>query len=168
MVTRKQQILVKRAQREAGLGDAEYREVLESVSGCRSTTDGRMTDHHVDLALSFMEAIYWRGVDAGTLPAPSRAAAVFRQRGYWSSKNLQGSTSRERFSQANPARQISDLERALGDLGFGESYCGAIRAKVMAGNAGTYSLHLYKAALARTLRAKQAALIKASSAGLPY
>ena len=72
VLSRSQNILIKRAQREAALDDEEYREALQAVCGCRSSTDGKMTDRHVDLVLAYFEAIYWRGVDAGR-------AAVARQ-----------------------------------------------------------------------------------------
>jgi hypothetical protein len=81
MLSRAQQILLKRAQREAGLQDDEYRDALEVVTGCRSSTDRDFTDRHLDLCLSYFEAIFWRKVDAGELHTPCSAAAIFRQRG---------------------------------------------------------------------------------------
>jgi hypothetical protein len=155
MVTRPQQILIKRAQREAGLVDAEYRDALETVSGCRTTTDPRMTDRHVDLALAYFEAIYWRGVDSGALPGPCKADAIFRQRGFWAAKNPGNSTSRDRYATNAVTEEIAHLESALADLGFSAAYCAAIREKIAPGCEDVHSLHLYKAALRRTLKAKQ-------------
>src|SRR5258706_9848301 len=99
MISRAQQILVKRAQREAGLAEDEYRDALEAVSGCRSTKDAHLTDRHVDLALAYFEEIYWRGVDSGALQPPCKPDAVFRKRGFWAAKNPAGNTSRDRYSQ---------------------------------------------------------------------
>jgi hypothetical protein len=155
MLTRPQQILLKRAQREAGLDDAEYRDALETASGCRSSTDPRMTDRHWDVALAYFEAIHWRKVDDGALQPSGRADAVFRQRGYWAGKNTRQETSRDRYTGTNLGREIAALETSLGGLGFGPGYCATIREKVTHGRTDAHAQHLYKAALARTLRAKQ-------------
>ena len=155
MLSRAQQILVKRAQREAGLNDAEYREALEVVSGCRSSADARMTDRQCDLVLGYFEAIYWRRVDAGELQGACKPNAVFRQRHYWAQKNSRQESSRDRYAAATVRQVIADLEGALGALGFGAAYCAAIRATVTEGRTDPRSLHAYKAALQRTLRAKE-------------
>lgn len=155
MISRAQQILVKRAQREAALCDEEYREALELVSGCRSTIDPRMTDRGVDLVLGYFEAIYWRKVDSQELQPVCRADAVFRQRGYWAQKNSGGQTSRDRFLQASVDGQINALESEMAGLGFGRKYCSAIRSKVTHGRNDPDALHRYKAALRRTLESKR-------------
>ena len=95
MITHSQQILIHRAQREAGLDDAEYRDALEAVSGCRSTKDPKMVDRHVDMALSYMEAIYWHRVGAGELPPPGSPNAVFRQPHQWSTAYIAPKSSLE-------------------------------------------------------------------------
>jgi hypothetical protein len=154
-ISRAQQILLKRAQREAGLDDPEYREALALVSGCRSSTDPKLTDRGVDLALAYFEAIYWRRLDAGELPPTGKADAVFRQRGFWAQRNPSGNTSRDRYQVAGIHREIAELEAALKQIGFGQSYCDAIRKNVTHGGADGRSLWLYKAALERTLRSKQ-------------
>lgn len=153
MLTRPQQILLKRAQREAGLDDADYRDALETVSGFRSSTDPDMTDRHVDTALAYFEAIHWHKVDQGQLQSSCRPDAVFRQRGYWANKNTRQETSRDRYRGDNLSRDIADLESALSALGFSGGYCAAIRANVTRGRGDAQ--HLYKAALERTLRAKR-------------
>jgi hypothetical protein len=158
MLSRPQQILLKRAQREAGLQDLEYRDALAAVSGCRSSTDPKLTDRHVDLALAFFEAIYWRGVDAGTLQPPGSAHSPFRRRGYWSQKNGGGATSRDRYNEVMVTREIRQLEAGLAALGFGPSYVAGIQDRVTHGDMASHSLHLYKAALQRTLAAKQRAI----------
>jgi hypothetical protein len=155
MLTRPQQILIKRAQREAGPSDAEYREALAIVSGCQSSKDARLTDRHLDLALAYFEAIYWCGVDSGRLQPPCKPDAVFRQRRFWANKNTRLETSRDRFVQAGIGEKISNLEFALAKLGFDEQYCAAIREKVAPGPIRVRADYLYKAALERTLRAKQ-------------
>jgi hypothetical protein len=156
MISRAQQILIKRAQREAGLSDHEYREGLALISGCRSTTDPGMTDRHIDLALAYFEAIYWRKVDQGELQEGCSPDAVFRQRGYWAAKNKRGNTSRGRYTASQRSQDIEEMEAALAKLGFNEAYCAAIRKKVTAGQADPHALYLYRNALRRTLRAKQA------------
>ena len=165
MLTRSQQILIKRAQREAGLSDTEYRDCLETVSGCRSSTDARLTDRHCDLALAYFEAIFWRQLDSGALQPSCKPNAIFRQRGYWAQKNTRQETSRDRYTAATVNQEIAGLERALGELGFSASYCEAIRAKVTQGRADVRSQHAYKAALRRTLRAKQKKFADTLSAG---
>src|SRR5208283_660769 len=101
MLSRAQQILLKRAQREAALADGEYREALETVAGCRSSKDSPLTDGHLDSLLGYFEAIHWRKVDAGDLQRSCRPDAVFRQRGHWAAKNTRQETSRDRFINLN-------------------------------------------------------------------
>jgi hypothetical protein len=155
MMSRGQQILIKRAQREAGLSDGDYREALQTVSHCTSTKDVRMTDRHVDLVLAYFEAIYWRKVNSGELQTPCKPNAVFAQRGYWAAKNPRSETSRDRFAAASVSRSIEALEREIAGLGFGSNYCAAIRAKATNGASDIRSLYQYKVALERTLRAKK-------------
>ena len=154
MLTRPQQILLKRAQREAALPDDEYRDALELVSHCRSSKDHAMTDRHLDLLLGYFEAIHQRKVAAGELQPSCRPGAVFRQRGYWASKNTRQETSRDRFTHLNLGQAITDLERKLEDLGFGKSYCDSIRKNSTHGRTDAHALHVYRAALERTLNAK--------------
>jgi hypothetical protein len=156
MLSRAQQILLKRAQREAGLSDEEYRDALETVAGCRTSKDAKLVDRDLDKLLAYFEAIHWRAADAGTLQPSCRRAAVFRQRGYWAAKNTRQETSRDRYNGRNESGQIRELETGLAALGYGESYCAAIRANVCKGRADAHALHLYQAALARTLKAKTA------------
>jgi len=155
MMTRPQQILLKRAQREAGLDDADYREDLLTIAGCRSSTDARMTDRHLDKALAYFEAIHWRKADRGELQPSCKPDAVFRQRGFWAAKNTRGNTSRDRFAAGVVAGQIASREASLAELGFGESYCAAIRETVTQGRNDPRALHQYAAALERTLNAKR-------------
>jgi hypothetical protein len=154
MLSRAQQILLKRAQREAGLSDDEYRDAMETVTRCRSSKDDRLTDRDMDKLIAYFEAIHWRAVDAGTLQPCGNAAAVFRQRGYWASKNTKQETSRDRFTGRNQSAEIAALEAELAGMGFGPGYCAAIRQNVCKGPADAHTLHLYQAALERTLKAK--------------
>lgn len=157
MISRAQQILLKRAQREAGLTDEEYREALELVAGCRTSKDSRLTDRKLDVMLAYLEACHWRSVDAGTLQPSGRADAVFRKRGYWAAKNTRQETSRDRFNGRNQGAEINELEADLAELGFSAEYCAAIRRNVCQGRDDAHSLHLYHAALQRTLKAKSKA-----------
>jgi hypothetical protein len=155
MITRAQQILVKRAQREAALTDEDYRDGLHAVCGCHSTTDPRMTDRDVDLVLSYLEAIYWCAVDSGALQPVCKPDAVFAQRGYWAKKNPKVETSRDRFCKSHADREIEEMEREMAELGFGKKYCDGIKARATQGRADTRALFQYKTALARTLQSKR-------------
>lgn len=158
MLTRPQQILIKKAQREAGLADAEYRQALADVSGiadCRSSKDARLTDEHLDALMSYFEAIYWRKVDTEDwhLHGPcNRVADVFKQRGFWASRNRKGETSRDRFVARSLQDQAGALEQELADLGYGLAYCRAIQNRIQ-----PFSLVNYVGALKRTLASKQRA-----------
>lgn len=154
MWTNAQKSLIKRAQRAAGLPDSEYRDTLQVVTGCRTSTDEKLTDRDFDRCLAYMEAIFWRGVDAGRLQHAGSAAAIFSRRGYWASKNTSALTSRDRYTGRNQAREIAALESALNDFGFGQAYCAAIRKNVCHGRTDDHAQHLYRAALQRTLKAK--------------
>lgn len=154
MISRPQQILLKRAQREAGLSDDEYRDAMETVAGCRTSKDAGLSDRNLDKLLAYFEAIHWRAVDCAALQPSCKMDAVFRQRGYWASKNTRRETSRDRFNGRNQGEQIAALEAELNALGFGPQYCAAIRQKICPGRNEAHALHLYEAALARTLKAK--------------
>jgi hypothetical protein len=155
MLTRAQIILIKRAQREAGLDDADYRQALQLVSGFTSSTDPGLTDRHLDLFLAFAEAVHWFGVDAGTLQPSGGPNAIFQLRDYWKNKNPRSNTSRDRFNGQSLGSRVADLEAALAQLGFDASYCAAIRKKVIGGANDDRSLRIYCAALQRTLDAKR-------------
>ena len=165
MLSRAQQILLKRAQREAGLSDDDYRDAIETVAGCRSSTAPALTDRHLDKLLAYFEAIHWRAVDAGALQPACSAAADFKQRGYWAAKNTGQETSRDRFNESNLGQGIADLERQLAMLGYGQGYCAAIRKNVTRGRDDARALHLYCAALERTLKSK---VERAARAADPY
>ena len=154
-ISNSQKSLIKRAQRECGLDDVEYRDALQIVSGCRSSTDAEMTDRHVDTLMSYLEAIFWRKVDAGQLPTPCSPDAVFRQRDYWKQKNTKNETSRDRFTGRNLKQEIADLERQLQAIGFSANYCAGIRANATHGREDAHALYLYLAALDRSVRSKQ-------------
>lgn len=155
MISRAQQILLKRAQAEAGIDDVDYREAIETISGvpgCRSSKDPRLTDRHVDNLLAFFEAIHWKEVDAGALQPSCKPAAVFRQRGYWAAKNPMGNTSRDRFGESNIQPAVDAAESELNKMGYGLAYLCAIQNHIQ-----PFSLAKYLGALNRTLRAKRAA-----------
>lgn len=154
MISRPQQILLKRAQREAGMQDDDYRDVLQMIAGCRSSTSPALTDRHLDKLLAYFEVIHWRAVDAGTLQPSGSATAVFRQRGYWAAKNTRLETSRDRFTDLNLGQSIAGLEGKLAALGCGVGYCASVRKNVAKGREDARALHLYRAALERTLKAK--------------
>ena len=154
MLSRAQQILLKRAQRESGLSDDDYRDALEMIAGCRSSKSPALTDRHLDKLLGYFEAIHWRAVDAGALQQSGSATAVFRQPGFWAARNTNQEISRDRFTNVNSGRAVADLEKEMAALGFGQGYCASIRAKVTHGRDDAHALHLYRAALQRTLNAK--------------
>lgn len=159
MLTRPQIILIKRAQREAGLDDAAYRAALrdELHLGVSSSKDPALGQKEFDLIMAYFEAIYWKG--SAIVPIAnervSREKSVFRQRGYWAGKNFGGETSRERHRARPVADEIATIERELADLGFGAAYCQKIRDRVTRGIAGARAMQKYCAAIARTLRFKR-------------
>ena len=165
MFSNPQKSIVKRAQREAGLDDSDYRDALALIAGVRSSTAPELTDRHFDKLLAYMEAIHWRAVDAGMLQRCGSPTAVFRQRGYWIAKNTRLETSRDRFTQSNQAGGIAALEAELEALGCGPSYVSAIKRNVCKGREDAHALHLYRAALERTLKAKAG---RAERAADPY
>ncbi len=148
-----QKSLLKRAQREAGLDDGEYRELLQSVAGVCSSTDERLGDRHLDKLLGLLEAIYWRGVDAGALQGVGKWNAVFRQRGFWAGRNTAEETSRDRYQKPGLAEEITALEERMNAV-FHPRYCAAIYEKVTRGRRDARALYNYRAALQRTLAAK--------------
>jgi hypothetical protein len=154
MLSRAQQILLKRAQREAGLSDDDYRDALETIAACRSSKDSRLTDEHLDKLLAYFEAIYFRAVDSGVLHPACKPGAVFRQRGYWAAKNTRLETSRDRYSKSHQGNVIAALEARLAAFGCNSAYCAAIRANVCKGRTDGYALRLYQVALERTLKSK--------------
>jgi hypothetical protein len=165
MLSRPQQILLKRGQKEAGLQDDEYRDALEMIAGCRSSTSPAMTDRHLDKLLAYFEAIHWQGIDAGRLQPSRSLNAVFRQRDYWAAKNTNQETSRDRFNGSNQGQEIAALERQLAELGCHANYCAAIRQNATKGRTDARALHLYRTALERTLKAKSRTLQRADD---PY
>ena len=157
MFIRAQQILLKRAQREAALDDGDYREALEAATGlpgCRSSKDPRLTDSHLDTLLAYFEAVYWRSVDLGRLQPPCRRDAVFRQRRFWALKNTRTENSRDRFASRQVEGEIRSLEEQLSKMGFGAGYYAAIRTATIGGRQDVRSLNIYRAALERTIAAK--------------
>ena len=159
MLTRRQQILLKRAQADAGLADEDYRDALEKVTGlagCRSSKDDRLSDGHLDNLLSFFEAIYWQ-------QEGRKESKVFSMRGYWASRNRRGDTSRDRFTQGQIQSEIADLEEQLAKLGFGKAYVGSIRWRIQPPTPWAY-----KAALERTLKSKQRAAAAQAEAEIPF
>jgi hypothetical protein len=138
---------------------------FEQFADCRSSKSPSLTDRHLDKLLGYFEAIHWRAVDAGALQPTSSATAVFRQRGFWAARNTNQQTSRDRWTGLNSGSAISDLEKEMSALGFGHGYCAAIRKKVTSGREDAHALHLYRAALQRTLNAK---VRRKENAGNPY
>ena len=153
MLSRPQQIMLKRAQAAAGLTDDEYRDAIETVSAlpdCRSSKDPRLTDRHMDRLMGYFEAIHWRGVDSGALQPSSKPNAIFRQRGFWASRNPAGNTTRDRYAASSVEAEIAMMEAELSQLGFGFGYLAAIRSNIY-----PFSKMNYCAALRRTLAAKR-------------
>lgn len=149
MLTNPQKQLLKRAQRAAGIGDAEYRASLSKVTGlphCSSSTDKRLADPHLDTLMAYFEAIYWRAVDAGYVTIEYGRSRVFLMRGYWADKNQRGNTSRDRFTRSDLAEKIEEMEAKLKGWGASEIYLQGIEEKTGVG-------HPYLAALTRTVQA---------------
>jgi hypothetical protein len=112
----------------------------------RPNPKNKWSNHQLRPAL---EAIHWRKVDGVRCFQPScKPNAVFRQRGYWASKNPKGSTSRDRFGEGNLQPAVAALEQELAELGCGMAYCRAIQNKIQ-----PFSLAKYLGALNRTVKA---------------
>jgi hypothetical protein len=154
MLSKSQKALIKTAQREAELPDEDYRDLLETVTGSRTSTDPKLGDRSFDKIMAFLEAVFWRKFDLGQLQRRSDYP-VFQERRYWSKKNTMAETSRERYSKNALTHEIAELERAMGELGFGENYCGAIRERVDTGRSEIAALYAYRNALRKTLNSKQ-------------
>lgn len=166
MLTNEQKSLLKRAQRQADLPDADYREALQVIAGVSSSTDPRMGDEHLDKLMKYFEAIYWRKVETGDLTHKPGKWEPFLKRDYWKLKNTPQQSSRDRFTGRNLAQQIADLETAMADLGFNAYYCAKIKANVTSRGSTADASWKYKAALERTLASKRKKLEE--HAGQPF
>lgn len=156
MLTNPQKALLKRAQRQAELSDEDYRDILQLVTGCTSSTDPRLGDRHLDVLLSFFEAEYWRKHDEERLQRSCEGNAVFRQaRYFWRSRNTNAETSRDRYAKNKVVEQIAALENEFAALGYGEDYLGTIRDRVTHGAENIRALHAYAAALTHTVSTKR-------------
>ena len=151
MISRPQQILLKRAQAQAQIPDAEYRALLAHVTGMpdlHSSNDPRLTDCHLDRLLAFFEFLYWDMVRfKPEVQTHCNPTAIFRQPGYWAAKNTRQETSRDRFTSSQLTQDIQAAESALISSGYSSAYCAAIRRRI------TNPRH-YLAALRRTLSSK--------------
>jgi hypothetical protein len=145
---------LKMAQRQAGIGDDEYREHLGRF-GVASSKDPALGDDALDAILSLFEAIYWRGVKEGRLQAPCTGREIFRQEGYWAAKNPSGNTSRDRYTGTGLQAEIERTESSLYQSGCGLSYVAAIRNRVCRGLYTPPQQRAFLAALQRTLAARQ-------------
>jgi hypothetical protein len=171
MLTNEQKSLLKRAQRQAGLADAEYREALQLIAGVQSSTDPRIGDRHLDKLMGYFEAIYWRKVELEQCLNPAQLVANGENRlwlpflapDYWKNKNTKQETSRDRFVKGSLAADVTALENELYQMGFNTAYCSAIRLKVTNGRGGAQDILRYKAALERTVESKR----KKAMAGAP-
>jgi hypothetical protein len=143
MLTNAQKALIKQGQRECGLSDGEYRQVLREVAGAESSKDGKLGDRDFDRVMAYMEAICWQRIDAG---ASFRGRPrVFVKRGYWKGKNFGGGTSRDRFAARELGADVAALESEARARGLGEAYLAEVRRR--AGSDVNY-----RAALRRTLK----------------
>ena len=149
MISNEQKAVLKRAQREAMIDDEEYRDILENQLGFgfRSSTDPRMGDRHMDKAMIYFEAIYWRQVDQGTIKLRN-PKTVFTRRNFWKDRNTLASNSRERFASSALAGQIAILEKNMHALGKNSFYLAAIKRNCK-------SDWGYKIALERAVKANQ-------------
>jgi len=156
MLTPPQRRLLKMAQRDAALPDAEYREELVRIAGVNSSTASTWTEEQFDATMALFEAIYWRKVIQRLIVPNNSPRAVFRVRGYWASKNPRRNTSRDRYTASQLGELIQDAEAALaGHIGIGaQRYLEAIRARVVGGRSGLAAERDYLAAIQRTLAAK--------------
>lgn len=145
MLTNRQKAMLKTAQRLAGVPDTEYRETLQRIAGVASSTDRRMGNDHLDVVMSFFEAIYWRRVRAGDVVHRVGNFHPFRAEGYWAGKNSAERTSRDEYMERHWEVEIARLESEMAAAGYGRNYCAAIARRCD-------SAAHYAAALRRTLK----------------
>lgn len=150
MLTQPQIWKLKAAQKQAGIDDEEYRAALQQLCGVATSKDASLGNDQWDMLMSYFEAIYWRGVEAGTLQRPCKDNAPFQKPGYWASKNRRTETSRDRYNLTEIHRAVAGLENELGSLGCAPSYLDAIRFKVTRGQETVAALYRYLGALRRT------------------
>ncbi|MCI0535058.1 MAG: hypothetical protein L0Z50_07510 [Verrucomicrobiales bacterium] len=146
---------MKRAQKECGLSDWDYRDILEMLAGCTSSTDARLNDECLDMVMSFFEAEHWRRCDAETLQPSCKPNTVFQQRFFWRARNNRAENSRDRYIKSQADGQISELQSALAQFGCGEAYFETIRDRVTNGRTDPRAMKTYAAALRKTLDAKR-------------
>lgn len=151
-LTNAQKSLCKRAQRQADVPDAEYREAWRQITGladCDTSTDPRLGNRELDKMMSYMEAIYWRRIDERTLQVGAyNRHHPFRTRGYWSARNRKIETSRDRFLAGAASGNVIGLERNLSLAGYDPKNLEGIRRRM---DGKTPFAH--RAALQRTLNA---------------
>jgi len=152
MISRAEQIWLKRAQSAAGIADPEYRESLDRFAHVRSSTDPRMTHDQFERLMGYFEAIHWRLRESGA----AQPSDVFRRRGYWAERCHDGDRNRARYAMHQQTDQIHELERDLIGSGVSVDYLDGIRARAMrnARHPDTRDLSAYRAALRRTLAAR--------------
>lgn len=150
MLSNPQKSLIKRAQRQAVLDDADYRALLREFAGVESSTDAKLGNSQFDIIMAHIEATYWFRVDSGALKHVFRSNAPFLQRGYWASKNPPGQTSRDRYAAADLAAEIEAAESNLAASGANASYLAGIRRRVGGSD------RKYLAALRRTIDSRSA------------
>jgi hypothetical protein len=150
MLTRSQIKLVKMAQREIGLSDADYRDCWRTVAGVSSAKDPRITDEQFDSMLSYLEAIAARSGAPASGPAK-----IFRTPSYWRNKNTKAESSRDRYARARAQEDIAQLENKLLELGYFANYAREIKHRVLGdGPVTVLGLHKYRSALQRTIDAR--------------
>lgn len=159
MLSNKQKALLKTAQRDAGIEDADYREMMHHWTGCSSSTDPRLTDEGFDLLMGLFEGIYW-WQKTTAMGVAFHHSKVFKVDGYWGKKNPKGNTSRDRYAEQGLEADIAALEVELEGMGYGGAYLDQIKLR-----AGTLMVN-YRAALKRTIAAKRRALEPAE--GRPF
>ena len=153
MLSKSQMMRLQMARRQAGIEEAEYRDMLAHIfDGCVSSTDPRLTNEHWDRIIAFWEAVYFRKLDRKEVKPPGRNA-MFQKRGYWAQKNKRGNTSRDRFTSNDLAGQIAAAEARLLALGKGPHYCAAIRSRIGGDAASPLQQRKYLAALEKTTEA---------------
>lgn len=149
MLTPAQKSLVKRAQRQAQLDDADYRDLWRVITGwedCDTSTDPRIGDRHVDKMMGMLEAIYWRRVDQAHLVHAPTKHATFLGRDYWARRNQAGNTTRDQHAAKRLAGECNALALQLQAAGYPLKKIWGITNKLQ--GKGPVAL---KAALSRTL-----------------
>lgn len=86
MINRQQKAIIHEYSRAARLGDATYRRILRSSSGCASCADRSFTQAGFDAVMAALETVLFQRVEAGEVPDPVGLSRYVHEEFYWRRK----------------------------------------------------------------------------------